>query len=342
MSTKTRDLWGAFPALARGLPEETVAIVDSRVAELHPAVTDSLGSRQVLLVNGGERAKQLREVERILRAMVNVSRHGTLLAVGGGTVGDLATVVAHLHKRGIDLILAPTTLLAAVDSSVGGKGAVNLGLVKNGAGVFHIPVQTWLCHELFATLTPEQTNEGRVEAWKMAACFDARRWRALCARPPALRSLIRDSRRTKKRVCDADPLDLGGERQFLNFGHTFGHVLESLSGHRMTHGAAVRLGVVCALDAGRTLGVTTKAVAEQVQAGFEPLGDQPTRMELARSFRGIEEADVRDLLRADKKGSNSEAIQMVLLTRLGAPVMRGIAPHVFAPLLQAWSEGRVP
>jgi hypothetical protein len=76
--------------------------------------------------------------------------------------------------------------------------------------------------------------------------------------------------------------------------------------------------------------------------GFEPLGDQPIRMELARSFHGIGEADVHDLLRADKKGSGSEVIRMVLLSRLGAPVMKGVAPPVLSLLLEAWSEGRVP
>jgi 3-dehydroquinate synthase len=343
MAVTPRDRWGAFPRLARAVPEETFALVDARVAELHPAVPDALRSVQGMVVlKAGEQLKQLSEVERILQLAVGISRQGTLLAVGGGTLGDAATVVAHLHKRGIRLVLVPTTLLAAVDSSVGGKGAVNLGLLKNAAGVFHTAAETWLCPELFGTLSAEQIAEGKVEAWKMAACFDGELWRAYSTRTRSLDSLIKEARRLKRRVCAADPLDAGGKRQFLNFGHTFGHVLESLSSHRLPHGAAVRLGVVCALDVGRALRMTPQAIADQVQAGFEPLGEGRIRAELARWLRGADEGEVEQLLSGDKKGSEGGSVQMVLLRSIARPVAMLVGRRTWLPLLQAWREGRVP
>jgi 3-dehydroquinate synthase len=343
MAVIPRDRWGTFPRLARGLPEETFALIDARVAELHPAIPKALRSVQgMVLLKAGEQLKRLSEVERILQLAVGVSRQGTLLAVGGGTLGDAATVVAHLHKRGIRLVLVPTTLLAAVDSSVGGKGAVNLGLLKNAAGVFHTAAETWLCRELFGTLSAEQIAEGKVEAWKMAACFDGKLWHDYSTRTRSLEALIKEARRLKRKVCAADPLDAGGKRRFLNFGHTFGHVLESLSGHRLPHGPAVRLGVVCALDIGRAMHLTSQAIADQVQAGFEPLGDGQIRVELARWLRGADEREVEELLSADKKGSEGGGVQMVLLRRIAGPVLRPVGSGTWLPLLQAWREGRVP
>jgi 3-dehydroquinate synthase len=343
MKSLAGDRWGRFPALARTLPKETFVLMDAKLPRLHPAVMDALQSvPAVYRVSPGEGAKRFSVVDRILRTTIRFSREATLLAVGGGTIGDLATVVAHLHKRGIRLVLAPTTLLAAVDSSVGGKGALNLGEVKNAVGVFHAPVETWLCPELFATLSETQLDEGRIEAFKMMACLDRRRWTAFRRRPPALRRLIEVSRRLKKTVCRLDPLDRNGARLVLNFGHTFGHLLEAASRHRLPHGAAVRLGVVCALDVGRALGVTSAATAEEVQSVFERFGERPIRSELRRWLAKATPPRVGELLSSDKKRSQDGTIRMVLLRGVGSAVVRPVAREVWSPLLRRWREGRVP
>jgi 3-dehydroquinate synthase len=334
----TRDRWGPFAARARHLPPDTLAILDARVARLHPSVRRALPG--ALLVAGGEGLKRLAQVERILQAARAVPPQGTLLAVGGGTVGDVAAVAAHLHRRGVRLILVPTTLLAAVDSSLGGKGAVNVGGVKNAAGVFHEPAEVWICPELFATLTPAQRREGWIEAFKMAACLDAALWRAWCARPPPLRILILESRRLKREVCERDPRD-EGERAVLNFGHTFGHALEAASGHRLPHGAAVRLGIACALDVGRALGVTPEALAREVEAEVESLGEGPLRAELARWLAGARTERVRRLLAADKKTRHGQ-LQLVLLAALGVARLRPVGERVWVPLLAKWRAGARP
>ncbi|MHB8418088.1 MAG: 3-dehydroquinate synthase [Myxococcales bacterium] len=337
----TRDRWGSFPELARGLPAEAFAIVDARLADLHPAVPRALRGVGSLRVEPGERAKSFAQLERLLFAARGLSRHGTMLAVGGGTLGDLATVAAHLHKRGVRLVLVPTTLLGAVDSSLGGKGALNLGAVKNAVGVFHEPYEVWICLELFATLGKAQVWEGWVEALKMAACLDRALWRSARERPLSLRRIIAEGRRLKRAICERDPTDLG-ERQLLNFGHSFGHALEALSGHRLSHGAAVRLGTVCALDVGRALGVTPAKVAAEIQAGFEPLGHRPIRVELARWLRGVSVPRLRGLLLADKKVGADGKLRMVLLSGLAAPRLQSVEGAAWAPLLPAWRGGRAP
>jgi 3-dehydroquinate synthase len=343
MKSLSGDRWASFPALARTLPEETFVLMDARLPRLHPAVIDALHSvRAIYRVPAGEDAKRFSVADRILRAAIRFSRAATLLAVGGGTIGDLAAVVAHLHKRGIRLVLVPTTLLAAVDSSVGGKGALNLGAVKNAVGVFHSPSETWLCPELFSTLSETQLDEGRIESLKMMACLDVRRWAEYRRHPPTIRRLIEDSRRLKARVVREDPLDRNGARLVLNFGHTFGHVLEAVSRHRLPHGAAVRLGVVCALDVGRAMGVTPAATAGEVQSGFERLGGRPIRSQLREWLGNVPSSRVGDLLSSDKKRSQDGTIRMVLLERIGRPVVRPVEPEVWSPLLRHWRAGRAP
>lgn len=339
------EAWGAFPALAPALPREALVVADARVLRLHPAVRRALRGRAVLPVAAGERLKTLASVERILRAAVGLSREGWLVALGGGTVGDTCAVAAHLHKRGIRLLQVPTTLLAAVDSSVGGKGAVDLAaggeVLKNAAGVFHFPARTWLCPELFTTLAPRQVREGRAEAWKMFAALDASAFRRHLARPPSLTAWLRDGRRLKAKVCAVDPYEVTGARAVLNFGHTLGHALESASGLKLSHGDAVGLGLRCALDVGRALGVTSEALALEVEAGLEAGAGILSRRHLARAFAGLKGPRLLKLLAADKKRSGA-GTRMVLLERLGRTRLQAVPDAALLALLPAWRGGARP
>jgi 3-dehydroquinate synthase len=338
------DFWGPAPAALARLPEGAVVLLDERVGRLHrqlPGLIARRRPRAVLRVDGGERAKSLRTLAVVLESASALPRGGTLLCVGGGTLGDLSTVAAHLIKRGVDLIHMPTTVLAAVDSSVGGKGAVHVAAggwtVKNAAGVFHYARQAWLCPELFETLEAAQLREGAIEAWKMFACLDARLWRRSRLRRPGLIALIRESRRLKDSVCRRDPYELEGHRRVLNFGHTFGHVLETLSRFRLSHGDAVGLGMLCALDVGRNTGVTTQELAREVEAGLEEGPGILSRAALARWLRRARLSDIEPLLAADKKGG-----QMVLLRALGRAEVRAVAPKAWRELLPAWRAGARP
>jgi len=345
----SRDLWGPFEVLSRRLPEGSLVVVDRRVARLHPAVPAALRARSpratVSLV-GGEGAKTFAALEKILLAGLALPRSGTLLAIGGGTIGDVSTVAAHLIKRGVRLVHVPSTLLAAVDSSLGGKGAVDLSsdgrVVKNPAGVFHYASEAWICPELFTTLSAAQLREGALEAWKMVASLDAARFRRYRRRAPVLARLVKDARELKQRICARDPYELEGVRPVLNFGHSFGHVLESLSGFSLAHGDAVGLGMLCALDVGRTLGITPASVAEEVEAALVQGPGVLGRRRIARVLKGISDAEILSLLAADKKSGATGALRMVLLTALGEWALTPVGADVWRPLVQSWAQGIRP
>jgi 3-dehydroquinate synthase len=325
---RANDRWGRFETLCRSLPPgPALAVADARVLRLHPHVGRALAAKQVQVVSlaAGEGAKSLARVEALARASQSLPRGATVLAIGGGTIGDVTTVFAHLFKRGVGrFVQVPTTTLAAVDSSVGGKGAVNVGGVKNALGVFHFVDEAWLCPELFETLSPAQRREGRFEAWKMAATLDAAtfaRWRA---KPPSDESMIREGRALKEHLVRRDPYETKGVRAVLNFGHTFGHVIEAVTHFRVRHGEAVGLGMLCALDVGRALGVTPDLVVEAVEAAVFGAGLRAARRRLATVFTGVPVAQVARLLAADKK-SEGGATRMVLLRAPGRWVTQAVS-----------------
>ncbi len=330
------DRWGPF--VERDVPDDALVVADARVLRLHKAMARSLRARHVIALTAGERAKSLETVGRLALKTLGVARSTTLVAIGGGTIGDVATVFAHVLKRGVKLIHVPTTLLAAVDSSVGGKGAVNVGVVKNALGVFHCAEESWVCPEVFATLTESQRREGRLEAWKMVL-GDQPLFAAWSKRTPDDETLIRQARALKARICAADPYEQFGVRTVLNFGHTFGHVIESVTRHRVRHGQAVGLGMLCALDVGVALGVTPAEVARDVEARL-PNGAMP-RARLANVLGRVSARAISVLLRADKKGaSRAGQVRMVLLERPGRWCVEPVPEKVWASLLTSrWSVG---
>lgn len=342
---QSSDRWGTFEARCAALPPgPALAIADERVLRLHPHVERALDARRVQLapLPAGERTKSLATLEELASAAASVPRSATLLAIGGGTIGDVATVFAHLFKRGVGrFIQVPTTTLAAVDSSVGGKGAVNLPGVKNGLGVFHFADEAWLCPEFFSTLARPQREEGAFEAWKMAVTLDAQAYARWKVTPPPLESLVRQARRLKAAVVRKDPYEASGLRAVLNFGHTFGHLLESVTGYRLRHGQAVGLGMLCALDVGRAMGLTADSVACDVEDAIfhEALG--LARRRLQRALSGVPLSRVRAVLAADKKSVGGE-LRMVLLQRPGAWETMAVSETVWRPLLADWVAGRRP
>lgn len=312
--TKCRDVSGRFETRARTLEGPVLAIADEKVLRLHPHVLRALAGQNITLVclKAGERVKSLTTLERLTKSALNLPRKLTLLAIGGGTIGDVATVFAHTFKRGVGrLIHVPTTLLAAVDSSVGGKGAVNVAGTKNVLGVFHAADEAWLCAELFTTLTQAQRREGRIEAWKMVVTLDAKRWSGWTKAAPSDDELVRTSRALKHSLVTKDPYETKGLRVVLNFGHTLGHAIESLSGYRVRHGEAVGLGILFALDVGVERGVTPRSVAQAVERSL-PLA-RGARAQLAQWLE--KRAALREVMRADKKGG------MILLRRPGSWVL---------------------
>ena len=315
---KCRDVSGRFIELASRLSGPVLVIADERVLELHPNVKRALSKFPLVTLRAGEQAKSLSTLETLTKAALTLPRSLTLLSIGGGTIGDVATVFAHTFKRGVGrLIHVPTTLLAAVDSSVGGKGAVNVAGTKNVLGVFHAADEAWLCPEFFWTLTEAQRREGRIEAWKMVVTLDAKRWARWVKSAPSDEELISTSRALKHALVERDPYETRGLRVVLNFGHTLGHAIEGLSRYRVRHGEAVGLGMLYALDVGVRLGVTPRAVAEAVERSL-PLATG-ARKQLAKWLAPAHRAALGELVRADKKEG------MILLRAPGRWVMQKVA-----------------
>ena len=278
-----------------------VVVVDRRLLDLAPGLVQGLGGRTMLPIRGGERAKRLGSLERILEwlARHRVERSMPLLAVGGGTIGDLAGTAAALYVRGIPLIQVPTTWLAQADSAIGGKVAVDLGDAKNAVGAFWPPVAVISDVATLRSLPIGQRRDGMAESVKSSLIGDPALWRliedrgaaALRTDEPARFAIIERSARLKLGVCDRDPYE-DGERRTLNLGHTIGHGVEIESGYQLTHGAAVALGLraVAAIAAGR--GGDPK-IADRLDSLLDGLG-----FALRRTF---DPATVRAAMLGDKK-----------------------------------------
>ena len=202
----------------------------------------------LVTIPGGEASKSIAQFEQLLSAMLRAgfTRMDCVAAVGGGVVGDLSAFAASCYMRGIDFYNIPTTLLAQVDSSVGGKTAIDLDGVKNAVGAFHQPRAVLIDTDVLRTLSPRQTAEGLAESVKMAMTCDASLLSLIETASDltaALPEIIARSLRIKAQVVEQDPTERG-LRRVLNFGHTLGHAIESCAGGELLHGECVALGMV--------------------------------------------------------------------------------------------------
>jgi 3-dehydroquinate synthase len=220
-----------------GVPSEYSEIIASQCK--HPVLT---------VVPQGEDSKSFPVFEKLCRMMLEngFTRTDVVLAVGGGVVGDLAGFTAASFMRGIDFYNVPTTLLSEVDSSIGGKTAINLGGVKNIIGAFHQPKCVLIDPDVLKTLPQRQIANGLAESIKMAATFDAELFTFIETNDimENLDTIIEKSLRIKKYVVEHDEKEKG-LRRILNFGHTIGHSIESYEGlHGLYHGECVALGML--------------------------------------------------------------------------------------------------
>lgn len=234
-------------------------LTDSNVAPLHAApVRAALEASGIavteIVVPAGEASKSMAAAEDCCRAMIRggLDRKSLLVALGGGVVGDLAGFVAAIYYRGIPFLQIPTTIVAQVDSSVGGKTGVNAPEGKNLIGAFHQPAAVFADTDLLGTLPPREFNEGMAEVIKHAAIRDAAMLDEILALDPAARSgldsLIARNIAIKARIVEADEKETLGQRALLNFGHTLGHAIEAEAGYgNLLHGEAIALGLRAAL-----------------------------------------------------------------------------------------------
>jgi 3-dehydroquinate synthase len=244
-------------------------------------------------------------------------RDCAVIAVGGGVAGDVAGFVAATYMRGVPVVQVPTTLLAMIDASVGGKTGVDTAAGKNLVGAFH-PPRLVLADPLFLRTLPDAAlRDGLAEAVKHGAILDEGYldWittdagAILAQDPQALEELVAQSVRLKAAVVREDPFE-AGRRAVLNFGHTLGHALETCSGYTVSHGQAVAMGMVLEASAGEALGVTEPGTAERLRAAVRACG-------LPVAAPAVDADALLAALRVDKKALEGR-VRCVLLSRLGA------------------------
>jgi 3-dehydroquinate synthase len=328
--------------LAAWVAERTLFVVSTpRVLELHGEAIgglDSTAHRTVVLeVEEGEAAKTLQRAGKLWQQMLQDGgkRDSRLLTFGGGSVGDLGGFVAGCFLRGIDYVQLPTTVLAQVDASVGGKTAVDLPAAKNSVGLFHHPAMVVSEIDFLSTLPAPELRSGLVEIIKMALLLDPLLFEQteadvgalLAGDPAALVRAVAAGAAAKIRVVEADPEE-GGQRGLLNFGHTLGHALESVLSYRgLRHGEAVAYGMLFALR-----------LAER--RGLEPSLSQRVRRLLERlDLPPLPEVAVEELVEAmgrDKKVRESGRI-WVLPAGLGeGRMVRDVASEEVSGDLEAF------
>ena len=288
------------PRLVTMAEGRVVIVTDETVALLHSAAAlaslDEAGLQaQMLTVPPGEGSKSFAELERLLDRMIalGLDRRDLVVALGGGVVGDLAGLAAALFMRGIDFVQVPTTLLAQVDSSVGGKTAIDTPRGKNLVGAFHQPRLVLADIDLLATLPERQLRSGWAEVLKHGLICDTPFFDWLAGQgasgatggAQALHRAVVGSVEIKSAIVGEDEKE-AGRRALLNLGHTFGHAIEAELGfdeHTLTHGEAVALGCAMAFRYSAATGLCEVEQAERVEAVLTEAG-LPTCLAQAGAF----------------------------------------------------------
>ncbi len=318
--------------------DETV--VRHHLAATENALATSGIATTTVTVPPGEGSKSFAKLETVCEALISarVERADVVVALGGGVIGDLAGLAAALVRRGLDYVQVPTTLLAQVDSSVGGKTAIDSAHGKNLIGAFHQPVLVVADTALLDTLPLRQFRAGYAEIVKYGLIGDAAffawleaNWRELFAGGAAREHAIAVSCRMKAAIVARDERETG-ERALLNLGHTFGHALEAAAGFsdRLLHGEAIALGMALAFAFSAQRGLLPPSEAERVERHLAGVG-LPVRV--ASVPGGLPDADrLMELIAQDKKVKRGK-LTFILARGIGASF---IAPDVDATEVRAF------
>lgn len=306
------------------LTERRICIVtDDTVEKLYaPELTQLLSTccRQVFLYSfpAGEKSKNVEQIQEMYRFFLEcgLDRSDVLVALGGGVTGDMTGYAAATYLRGIRFIQVPTTLLAQVDSSIGGKTGVDFEGYKNMIGAFYMPSLVYINIRTLETLSDEQFACGMGEVLKHGLIRDAsyyewtieNMFEIQAREPQILMQMVRRSCEIKRSVVEKDPTEKG-ERALLNFGHTIGHAIEKLKDFTMLHGQCVSLGMVAAARISWKRGLID-------DGEFYEIRDMNVGFELPISFDGLKAEDILAATKKDKK-MNGNHVKFILLKKIG-------------------------
>jgi len=349
-----RDVLGSLGARVAALrPGARTAIVTDRNVAKHwlEKTEASLAQAGIansrIVVEEGEGSKTYAGLERVSEALIEarIERNDLVVALGGGVVGDLAGFAAAILRRGVDFVQVPTSLLAQVDSSVGGKTGINSPQGKNLLGAFHQPVLVIADTSVLDTLSPRQFRAGYAEVAKYGVLGDeaffawlevnhADLFKGGAAREHA----IATSCRAKAAIVARDERETG-DRALLNLGHTFGHALEAATGFsdRLFHGEGVAIGMVLAAELSAQLGMISPADAARVERHLAEVG-LPTHLRDIAGFaqEGLADADALMALMAQDKKVRRGRLTFILLEAVGrAVISRDVEPALVRDFLKA-------
>lgn len=294
-------------------------LLESKIAETIDKLRRLGGRTDVVSFPAGERSKSLATVSGVCEEMASkgLGRDTTIIALGGGVVGDLAGFVAAIYCRGVPYAQVPTTLLAMVDSSIGGKVGVDLATGKNLVGAFYQPEKVYIDTDFLKTLSRDELSNGLAEIIKCAAIADNRLFACLeknlslvfRLEERALTEIITRCCLIKKSVVEQDEKE-SGLRMILNFGHTVAHAVERLSGYSISHGEAVAIGMAVEAEISRIKGLIKSEEVERLKALIRKAG-LPTHLPHSYSYRELSKA-----MQSDKKARKGKP-RFVLLKKIG-------------------------
>ncbi len=317
---------GAFELLAPELAKrksKCVCVADKSVLKYHAAKAQKLAvAAEIIPVAGGEASKSFGMLEKLCSAFaqMKLDRKSAVVALGGGVVGDLAGFAASAYMRGVDFYQVPTTLLAMVDSSVGGKTGINIAEGKNLVGAFHQPRGVFADTDFLASLPEREFAAGMAEVVKCGILGDAQLFDALADESTDigayLNEAIRRSCSLKAAVVASDERETAssGGRALLNLGHTFGHAVEKTAGYgRYLHGEAVAIGTVMACELSKRLGLSDER--GKVEKVLTRLG-----LPVSVNYK-VSAADFMEAIAHDKKNAGGE-LKFVLVEKIGSAITR--------------------
>jgi 3-dehydroquinate synthase len=322
--------------LARRCPAARYAVIaDTTVAGLYGdavrAATGAAGPCDLFSFPAGEWNKSREQWATLSDAMADagIGRDGAVIALGGGVSGDLAGFVAATYRRGIPFVQVPTSLLAMVDSSIGGKTGVDTTHGKNLVGAFHQPRAVIADVSMLRTLPGPQVRAGLAEALKHGAIADRAhfdrigelREALLALDPEALEEIIARSVAIKADVV-ADDANEAGRRGVLNFGHTVGHAVEAVSGYGLLHGEAIAIGMAVEATLGTAMGITSAGTADRLRSALEAL-DLPT------DPGDIPPDAILEAMAHDKK-SRAGTVKFAFLKEIGQVARSGAGAYTFS------------
>src|SRR5213082_1647155 len=351
-----RDVLQSLGArLADLRPGARAAIVTDRNVAIHwlEQTERSLAEAGIptsrVIVDEGEGSKSYAGLEQVSEALIKarIERNDLVIALGGGVVGDLAGFAAAILRRGVDLVQVPTSLLAQVDSSVGGKTGINSPQGKNLLGAFHQPLLVIADTAVLDTLPPRQFRSGYAEVAKYGVLGDEAffTWleanhRDIFSGGAAREHAIATSCRAKAAIVSRDERE-NGERALLNLGHTFGHALEAATGFsdRLFHGEGVSIGMVLAAEFSAQLGMISESDAARVRRHLAEVG-LPTHLQDIAGFaqEGLSDADALMALMAQDKKVRRGRLTLILLEAVGRAM---IAPDVEPSLVRDFLQRKL-